>query len=140
MPAYFKLSYNPGRRTPFILYAHGSTTYLGGFLDIRFEHHLRLAERSRTSGPYSAIPPPAGSYLCQSEEKGILDRPLPVGIVHNLGRLQQNLLTTIICIKAIFGPSEGTGTLERGHLTRAVHDQLSRFARGWVSSAVPSYR
>ncbi len=52
-----------------------------------------------------------------------MDQPLPVGIVHNLGRLQQNLSATIICIKAIFGPSEGTGTLERGRLTRAVHDQ-----------------
>ncbi len=113
------------------------------FLDIRFEHHMRRAERSCTSniGPYSAIPPPAESYLRQSgpnptivprildsfhsflEEKGILDQPLPVGIVHNLGRLQQNLLTTIICIKVIFGPSEGTRTLERGRLTRAVHDQ-----------------
>ncbi len=118
---------------PFILYTHGSTT---GFLDIRFEHHMRLAERSCTSniGPYSAIPLPAGSYLRQSgpnptivprildsfysflEEKGILDQPFPVGIVHNLGRLQRNLLTTIICIEAIFGPSEGTGTLERGCL------------------------
>ncbi|PBK86901.1 hypothetical protein ARMGADRAFT_1035128 [Armillaria gallica] len=84
----------------------------------RFEHYTRLAEISPTSstGPYSAITsPPAGSSLRQCpnptivlrilnsfrsflEEKGILDQSLPAGIVHDLGRLQRNVLTIIICL------------------------------------------
>ncbi|PBK97171.1 hypothetical protein ARMGADRAFT_625967 [Armillaria gallica] len=95
----------------------------GDFLDIRFEHHVELAERSRTNGtaPYSAIiSPPAESFLRQSgpdptivsrilasfrsllEEKDILDEPLPAGLVHLLGRFQRNSLSTTIYIEAEF--------------------------------------
>ncbi|KAK0243776.1 hypothetical protein EDD85DRAFT_784324 [Armillaria nabsnona] len=95
----------------------------GDFLDIHFEHHVELAERSRTNdtAPYSAITsPPAESFLRQSdpnativprilasfrsllEEKEILDEPLPAGLVHLLGRFQRNLLSTTIYIEAEF--------------------------------------
>ncbi len=87
------------------------------FLDIRFNHHMRLKETSPTSStaPYSAITsPPAGSYLCQSgpnptivprildsfrsllEEKGILDQPLPAQLVTSLERFQWELSITTI--------------------------------------------
>ncbi|SJL07964.1 uncharacterized protein ARMOST_11322 [Armillaria ostoyae] len=95
----------------------------GDFLDIRFEYHVDLAERSHTNdtAPYSAITsPPAESFLRQSgpdptivprilasfrsllEEKEILDQPLPAGLVHLLGRFQRSLLSTTIYIEAEF--------------------------------------
>lgn len=95
----------------------------GDFLNIRFKHHVELAERSRTNGtaPYSAITsPPAERFLRQSgpdptivprilasfrsllEEKEILDQPLPAGLAHLLERFQRDLSTAVIYIEAEF--------------------------------------
>ncbi|SJL12118.1 uncharacterized protein ARMOST_15539 [Armillaria ostoyae] len=121
------------------------------FLDIRFEHHVRLEERSRTfnTAPYSAITTPqAESYLRQSgsnltivprildsfrsvlEEKGILHQPLPAGIVHNLGRLQRYLLTAVLSIETTVVFLQGMVFTIIQEVVEALTDQVFTVMQG----------
>ncbi len=102
-PIYSRVTFSPYPSYPLVLTLMDRQPTWEDFLDIRFNHHMRLKETSPTSStaPYSAITsPPAGSYLCQSgpnptivprildsfrsllEEKGILDQPLPRSTCH----------------------------------------------------------